>query len=364
MATILIIEDERSMREALVMMLNQHAFVVHQAENGSQGIELAHRVKPDLILCDVMMPGMDGYEVLKSLRQHSSTQTIPLIFLTAQTDRAKMRQGMDLGADDYLTKPCSELELLRAIICRLDLRAANQRRLAELRSCITLSLPHEMRTPLNGILGFAELLREHPLAMDPQEVQEIAGEIYHAADRLSQMIQKFLYYAELELMRQDSDQLEWLITCQTQAPQELLWDIAQALAHQTNRQADLEIQLDPISVQMGEREFSMLLREVIENAFKFSKPGQPVVIQASPTPTYWQIEITNKGRGMSPEQISQLGAYMQFDRRFYEQQGVGLGLAIAQRILQLHQGYWQIQSQPDHITQVQLYIPRAQQHEY
>jgi DNA-binding NarL/FixJ family response regulator len=119
MKTILIIEDEPQMRANLVTILKMEHFQVAAATNGRDGIELARKEAPDLILCDIMMPGPEGHQVLKTLREDPQTASIPLIFLTAKTDRVDLRKGMNLGADDYLTKPVTVPELLATINARL-----------------------------------------------------------------------------------------------------------------------------------------------------------------------------------------------------------------------------------------------------
>lgn len=116
---VLIIEDNTDIRESTCEILELAGFEVYGAENGKLGVELATARLPDVILCDIMMPELDGYGVLHMLSKNSSTSTIPFIFLTAKTERMDMRKGMEMGADDYLTKPFGDLELLSAIECRL-----------------------------------------------------------------------------------------------------------------------------------------------------------------------------------------------------------------------------------------------------
>lgn len=119
MKTILVIEDEQNVRESIIDLLEAEGFQGIGGENGNTGIQLAHDRHPDLILCDVLMPDLDGFGVLTQLRQSSETAGIPFIFLSASTTKAAVRQGMALGADDYLTKPCTASELLEAISGRL-----------------------------------------------------------------------------------------------------------------------------------------------------------------------------------------------------------------------------------------------------
>ena len=120
MITLLLIEDEETMRDLTATALELEGYRVHQAADGRAGIASARRHRPDLILCDVMMPGMDGYEVLAALRSDSALSRIPFIFLTAKGEKKDLRQGMVSGADDYLTKPVALDDLLAAIRARLE----------------------------------------------------------------------------------------------------------------------------------------------------------------------------------------------------------------------------------------------------
>jgi two-component system, chemotaxis family, response regulator PixG len=141
MTRILVIEDEQLVRENILDLLEAEGFDGIGAENGHVGVTWAWDRKPDLIICDVMMPELDGYEVLKLLRKEPVTATIPFIFLTAKADKGDFRQGMQLGADDYLTKPFTSTELLGAISVRLERKAAiarqSEKKLEELRASLT-----------------------------------------------------------------------------------------------------------------------------------------------------------------------------------------------------------------------------------
>ncbi|BAZ29484.1 response regulator receiver modulated diguanylate phosphodiesterase [Cylindrospermum sp. NIES-4074] len=139
MPRILVIEDEDSVRENLVDLLEAEDFEPIAAANGKIGIDLATSEIPDLILCDMMMPEVDGYGVLTALRQDPLTATIPFIFLTAKSAKADFRQGMDMGADDYLTKPFTRAELLSAIMNRLEKYANLKKYLAPKNTVIQLS---------------------------------------------------------------------------------------------------------------------------------------------------------------------------------------------------------------------------------
>jgi len=162
MHRILVIDDEDLFRQATSCALRRQGFEIHEASDGAAGAELARRLLPDLIICDVTMDKMDGYTLLEALRHESATATIPFILMTGLGDVASMRRGMNLGADDYLTKPFSAPQLFSAVEARLKkhqaLRHNAEKKLSDLRANLSLALPHEMITPLNGIFGPAQIL--------------------------------------------------------------------------------------------------------------------------------------------------------------------------------------------------------------
>src|ERR1043165_7910714 len=116
---ILVIDDNADIRDNTAEILDLAGYKTFTAENGKKGVELALKEKPDVIVCDIMMPELDGYGVLHLLRKNPDAQNIPFIFLTAKTERSDLRKGMEMGADDYVTKPFEDIELLNAIEVRL-----------------------------------------------------------------------------------------------------------------------------------------------------------------------------------------------------------------------------------------------------
>jgi CheY-like chemotaxis protein len=169
MTTILVIEDEMAMRESLVDLLESEGFTTIVADNGSLGLELAFSTHPDLILCDIRMPNLDGYEVLRQLRHHPQTRATPFIFLAARNNRADFRQGMELGADDYLLKPCGSEELLAAISARLAKKSAIRAeaatktyRSSRSREGLLNYFYQELRNPMSNLNTVIYLLRNVP----------------------------------------------------------------------------------------------------------------------------------------------------------------------------------------------------------
>ncbi|MBM0743770.1 response regulator [Phormidium sp. CLA17] len=367
MTTILMIDDDLLVRESLKDLLEVEGFQAIAASSGAAGVLLAEQQVPDVILCDVQMPEMDGYQVLHTLQQNPITATIPFIFLTANASKAQVRQGMTQGADDYLVKPCTTEELLAAIATRLAKHAAlqsqSEKQLSNLRSSISLSLPHEFRTPLTAILTSAELLHGIADEATPEEILEIAQTIQSGTRKLYRLVQNFLLYAKLELLLRETDRSHTLPLGETHEPGSFITGIARKLAQQRDRAADLHVELGTAILACPHFEVEKVMTELIDNAFKFSEKGTPIQISSHQDLTAYHIEIINQGRGMTNAQIANVGAYVQFERQYYEQQGIGLGLAIAHRLLTLYGGQLIIESIPNQSICVKAIFPIGQEEE-
>ncbi|MEG4283476.1 response regulator [Microcoleus sp. A006_D1] len=361
MAKILVIEDEESIRENILELLEAENFQGIGATNGKVGIQLAIAQIPDLILCDMMMPEVDGHGVFKALRSEPLTATIPFIFLTAKADKSDIRTGMELGADDYITKPCTPQELLKAIAIRLEkhktISRQSQKTLDELRTNISMSLPHELRTPLNAILGFSELIMSEYQVFEESDILEMIGQINTSGHRLYRLIQNFLLYAELEMAATNPELLLEMRSSQFSCVKSLLTQKAWQQAKQVNRTDDLQLNLQDSSVGIDSIRLTKIVEELLDNAFKFSVEGTPVFFSTFVENQTFIISVKDQGRGMTAEQIAQLQAYRQFDRKIYQQAGLGLGLAIVQRLAELHGGEFKIESLPQQETIVSVSLP-------
>jgi two-component system, sensor histidine kinase and response regulator len=359
MTKILVIDDDSGLREVIRLSLEHAGFEVVEAENGATGVQLAGSQLPDLILCDVRMEKMDGYRTLAALRQDNATAPIPFILMTGQADTAGMRQGMELGADDYLSKPFTVPQLLAAVNARLKklqtVREQAERRLADLRANISLALPHELLTPLNGILGFSDILISDHRSLQPEEVVSMAEAIRDSAKRLHRLIENFLIFAQIELLQ--ADHIDLFREGQPLPLRKSVERVAKVRALQAGRLDDLELDVCDASAAITEDYFTKIVDELLDNAFKFSSPGSPVSVASSITDGHVVLKIQDRGRGMRPEHVSEIGAYMQFERKLYEQQGSGLGLTIAKRLTQLHGGHLGVQSEVGVGTTVEVWLP-------
>ncbi len=336
------------------------------APDGEAGIRLAKEFLPDLIICDIMMPHTDGCGVLNALRDDPLTANIPFIFLTAKADRMSLRYGMELGADDYLTKPFKSHELLAAVNARIQKKASlvNEytHQVSDLQQSLLSALPHELRTPLVGIIGNAELLlMDSRVEAEPDIAQKIHS-IFQSGKRLHRLIENYLLYAQLEIVHTDAQRVSGLRQAVTDHPHIIISDLARARSSAVHRENDLNLKMVEGQIAVSEEYLAKIIEEVVENAFKFSEPGTPIKVSSSVEGQTYSISISDNGRGMSIDQIKKVGAFVQFGRELYEQQGTGLGLAIAKRLTELHGGEMLIQSEPDRGTRVRIKLPVATIH--
>ena len=363
MKRILVIDDEVWLREMVHVALSQKGFDVIEAENGVVGIEKARKELPDLILCDVKMEKVDGYLTLSSLRNEPTTAAIPFILMTGLADNAGMRHGMELGADDYLPKPFTIEGLYAAVEARLKktqaLRQEAEKKLADLRDNLTMMLPHELRTPLNGILAYGEILASEASTLPAREIAEMGQVIHDSGKRLERLVENFLIYAQIELLGADVQKIGALRQKQTQSPAKLIEEHALGQARAAKRENDLVLDLADCPVPISEGYLAKIVDEVVQNAFKFSESGKRVSVALSASPAGVVLSVTDQGRGFSTEHITKVGAYMQFDRKIQEQQGLGLGLVIARRLTELHGGTLSIQSGRGAATTVTVKLPKA-----
>lgn len=331
-------------------------------------LETAQTKLPNLILCDINLPMLNGFDILKSLHSDPITTTIPFIFLSARASRTSQRQGMDLGADDYIPKPFTREELLNAIRGRLNRRQGlaehSTQQLEQLRRNLTMALPHELRTPLQGIMTSAELLGEFWDTLERQEIRDVSVNLKVSAKRLHDLIQKFLLYTKLDLATHDPSEFHHWYGDITQDSDLLIATLAQQIAQRYDRAADLKLELCEASISISGKWLISLMTEIVENAFKFSgdasdQAKNTVLLKSRVHGELWQLAVRDHGRGMSQAQIRSLGAYMQFDRHQYEQQGAGLGLAIAERITKIYNGTVTIKSTVGTGTTVIVTLPIA-----
>jgi len=363
MRTIVLIEDDLPFREIISFALEDEGYTVIQAENGREGMAQVEKHAPDLVLCDVQMTGMDGYETLERLRSQDATAGIPFILMTGAAGPDAIRTGMNLGADDYLSKPFAVNELLQAVEVRLakhaTIREEAEREIEALRNSIITTLPHELRTPLNGIIGGAQLLSKDAATMAPEEVREFAEMILTSGQRLNRLVENFLIYAQLELVARDEATTAALRASRCVEPAACITAEVEHRTAQHTRAADVTTDLVNLPVAADEEHLRRIVGELLDNACKFSAPGSPITITAAGDDNQYLLTVVDEGRGISDERLAAIGAYQQFDRALQEQQGVGLGLQITRRLTALLGGTFALDSTEGAGTCATVALPLA-----
>lgn len=337
MAKILIIEDDPATRQQLGRVLHFEGFEALEAANGRVGVATALSAAPDLIVCDIMMPDLDGFGVLQALREHPRTALIPFIFLTAKVADTDLRHGMEGGADDYMTKPYDPDALVGSVRRRLEKRSRqleeSRLRAEEVSLAVAASVPQEILEPLEHITTVMKLLALKYAAQDTQ-VGAMHQAVARESVRLRRMMWRLHLYAQLPQLY--AHRFEFLGTGPPAATGGLLERVAREVCRRWDRETDLVISSEEAQLPLREEYLELLIEELVDNACKFSAPGTPVEVRGHGQPEYWSLAVSNRGAGLSPEQMAQIGAFKQFWTGKKKPRGLGLGLALAQGIVRLH----------------------------
>lgn len=365
MKRILIIDDEEPMRMTIAMTLQAAGYETLQAESGTPGLALARDQLPDLTICDVNMPEMDGTAVLRAFRADPDLASRPFIMMTGNPAQTPQRLGMNLGADDYLVKPFKAADLIACIEMRLkraDLHwRVEGKTLQDLRTTLHSVLPHEFFTPLAGIIGLSEVLREEAGDLTRDQIINYATDIERSGQRLHRTLRNYLKILDLD-QAQAADPAAKPRRGDPLKPADTVAVIegaARAVAAKHARTGDLHLQLQPCASPSDRDTLSVFTEELLENACSFSRQGTPINVELAAEANGVVLRVTDKGRGMTQEQINRIGAFMQFDRKRYEQQGLGLGLSVVGRLLQRASGSLNVQSAVGEGTTVSLSLPNG-----
>jgi two-component system sensor kinase len=341
-SNVLVIEDTKSIREELRDILIFEGMQVFTAENGQEGIDRAKELLPDLILCDIMMPVKDGFEVFDEIQKIDNLKHTPFIFLTAKATIENRREGMILGADDYIAKPFDIDLLIKSVKSRLykekKRKQSENNKLETLQYNISFAIPQELLTPLNGIIGLSGLMKDPEVAIDDKEFRDFASGIFDSGHRLLSTFQKFIYYTEVELLLNNDKKKTSLKKEITETGEQELQEESQSIAQKFNRESDIELHLKPFNIKISSFHFEVIIANIIDNAFKFSNKGDKVIIEVELDDSHVHVTVIDTGVGFNDVILNQIGAFTQFNRSKMEQQGLGLGLIISKKLINFYEG--------------------------
>ncbi|MBB1088735.1 hybrid sensor histidine kinase/response regulator [Lysobacter sp. SG-8] len=324
---ILVVDDQAANLRVVSALLSRQGYAVSTASSGGQALELYEEASPDLILLDVMMPSMDGFEVLAALREQSPETRIPVIFVTAAHDRDLLLRAFDAGVVDYVTKPFLPEELIARVNAHIGLKLTVDRleRVAREREELVNLVAHDLKNPLTSVMFASELLREDHCK--PERIPRYLEIIHESA---SDALGYIHHYLESRHQRDRnnadaraglSDTLEWLhkrYEMQLEA---------------SGIEVELRLPLADAAVAIDERVLRQVTENLVTNAIKYA-PNAPLTMTAyAAAPGYWQIEVADRGPGI-PE-AKQRDLFKPFTRLTDEEDDIssGLGLSLARQII-------------------------------
>lgn len=362
--TILVVDDTEDNLDLLEFALKRKPVHMLRATSGKECLSLAVQHRPDVILLDIQMPEMDGFETLKRLRASRSTSSIPVIFLTAQKkDPSSIEHGLSLGAEEYLTKPIDIDELLVRTRWLVRLKKM-EAELERTKSDFTAMLIHDLRSPIGGIKSILELLQEPLVKKLP--IQDIHRELLSSAEEAAVHVLQ-LINDMLDLSKFEAGKMTLLRT------RVQLKDIVEAVIKQLGaqlRQKGIDIKtffgedLPPIVADVHKVE--QVFSNILSNAIKFTPARGRILIsvekkekKSADEPLFIQASLSNEGPGILPEELPTI-----FER--YKQgaaaqkipaKSTGLGLAICKLIVEAHGGSIAAESTPGKLTTFRFSLP-------
>ena len=367
-ARILVIEDETMLRQEILEWLTFEGYEVLGAADGTEGLESAFRSPPDLIICDITMPRLDGYGVLLELHSKPATAGIPFVFVTARAGHEDIRKGMNLGADDYISKPFTRLELLQGIRTRLEKKASleqeNQGRLDQLQQALTQEheqrllksklvamFSHDFRNQLTVIVSSASLVRDYADRMTEQRRAERMNAIEGSARLLLDMLDDMLTVAQMETGNLTL-KLEPLSVGQ------YIHDIVEEFQAVSGGTHALQFKTDfSDTVPADTRLLRQIASNLISNALKYSPTGSRVHVALEGRDGRYILIVKDQGVGISEKDQLRLFNPFQRGSNVGSVSGTGLGLAIVKQAVDLLGGSISLESTVGVGTTVTVSLP-------
>ena len=340
MPRILIIDDDVALADMMARRLSMAGFQVTTASDGEAGLAAAAVEKPDLILGDVALPGINGFEVLDRLRSRSDWNGTPFLFLTAATQDQDLRRGMNLGADDYLCKPVAWVDLIAAISVRLERHRKDQERAHRLQEGaieVLTGFAHDIRGPLFALGASADLLRQsEPSPVGDDEKAHLLDVMKGMVARLHGMSDDLLTYSKSRLGAE---------------PLSCAWVGASVLTTRARGESsapdriDLRLPAEPFPVWCDEVLVRQAVRNLLENALKFTPPtARKIWLGCEETEEGVEFWVDDLGKGIPPADLPYIFEPFWKGRSARNNHGSGFGLAISHSHVRRHGGTIEVAS--------------------
>ena len=374
--SILIVDDEPNNLDVIVAQLSDCDYQIHYASSGQEALSSLDIYNPDLILLDVMMPGINGIEVCQQIKAMPKWQAVPIVMVTALSSKSDLAKCLDAGADDFISKPVNPEELRARVKSMLRIKKQFDKiqslsliqentidtlkiSLGALRGNLASNLSHELNPPLYGIIAITasiEVIKDYLQDMEIAPALEMLDLVEQSACRIEMLTKRLLVYFELETFVSKQYPVKPM---RTKFSSTAIETTLRSQAQSSNRSNDLVFSLEDAEILLSEQYLSTLLYELVDNALKFSSSGTSITVSSQIEGDMLKLSVLDLGRGMTEEQIAKIDAFIQFERETYEQQGTGLGLTISRKIAELTGGKFWITSVYQHETKVHLTLPLA-----
>ncbi|MCJ7567323.1 MAG: response regulator [Anaerolineales bacterium] len=360
--TVLILDDDISLLESLSDYLEIAEFSVLTANNGIEGLARMKEQAPDIIVCDIMMPEMDGYAFFKQVREHREWLSIPFVFLSAKGEPEDVQHGYAIGADLYLKKPFDPDELITILRSKLqrakELDSVVKTKIEYKTTSSLAAYDYELRAPLQLIQRYMRVFQERKAHVDPKEVDEVAHVMRVSLSRLVGLFEDLTMFVYIQSVGAGTE--------------------FQSLYQNFNLSRDLQQLVEEFRDQARQRGVTLhsflpdellmhghahYIREVfkrlIDNAIKFGQSDGNVWIEATRLPEMVRVSIRDDGMGIAKDEFSRLFSSFKGDARVrIDLQGAGLGLAIAGKIVSLHGGEIKVESALGKGSTFEVWLPQ------
>ncbi|OLN32005.1 response regulator [Desulfosporosinus metallidurans] len=330
---ILLVDDTPEHIETAVTVLRENNFRVRIATKGSTAFKLIEQHQPDLILLDVYMPEMDGFEICRIIKTESDFSSIPIIFLTSSNDAESIKKGFDLGAQDYVVKPFNTSELLARVHTHIKLKKQTESLLKanhELDSfCYTVA--HDLKAPLLSLSKLTEYLDLDYSDRLNNEGRELIDNIQDKSKEIIQLVDHLLELSRMSEMPMNIEPINL---------EQLFWEVyAELIKLEPQRDVKFTIQHLP-TIQGDSVMIKLLVMNVLSNALKYTRNRKEASIEATAMENEAEfiISIKDNGAGFDMRYASRLFSVFQRLHSQNEFEGSGVGLAIVQKILKRHHG--------------------------
>ena len=360
--TILIVDDNPTNLKVLFSYLKQFGLRTFVAKSGEDAIKQVHRLPPDLILLDIMMPGMDGIETCQRLKADEKTKDIPVIFITALTDTANIVTSFEVGGVDYITKPFRQEEVLARINTHLTIQRQKQELYAlnAAKDKFFSIIAHDLRGTFGGLLGLSDLLATATNEFNQEQISEVACRMHGAVTNTYKLLENLLEWARLQkgIMAFEPEQLNLYDSAKTAT------NLYASSAKQKGITLINQVEPSGFLIYGDANMINTVTRNLIANALKFTHPAGQVTISAQCRDDFVEVSVTDTGVGIAPKLQAKL---FRIDTKVTQtgtadERGTGLGLLLCKELVEKHGGKIWVESEIGQGSTFKFTIPKWHNH--